>query len=387
MLMACSGSAGEDSAPTSVGEGAERLRFADAAAAPGGVWVVGGSVISDDIYEAVTEVSVVPDPDAVAEAAAGSNQLLVQYRSDGTVRETLPLPLDSEALFDADVATVDDRVVVAGVTCSGPSAYGCGTDARPFAAVVADGEAREPDLGTGWPANSHAWLETFSIVGVVDGEVVVVGDIVDTVHPPGDVRAFAIDPATAAVRPLSLPEGVQSAWSVCAGDDRLVAVTPLLTESGGDSPVGLEVWAGDAEAGSAMQRSGGLVPLPAEFAETTHRFPSVCTAELVAVGFVGDPRVLLLDTASGSLVTTIDIAGRDIQYLLADRDQIVLARDDAQSSETRLQRWTRHNGLSDMSDRVAFDRRLVLVDGRVVDVTALLEHVPGSDGPALTELS
>jgi hypothetical protein len=108
--------------------------------------------------------------------------------------------------------------------------------------------------------------------------------------------------------------------------------------------------------------------------------------EAVAVAVVtGRARVLLFDTASGSLVTNIDTGVRSVE-LLADRDQILLIRHDEEPPRLRLQRWTSQSGVSELSETPDSDRRVLLVDGRAVDVTDLLEHVPGSDGPALTSL-
>jgi hypothetical protein len=192
------------------------------------------------------------------------------------------------------------------------------------------------------------------------------------------VQALAIDPATAAVRPLSLPDGVRFAGSVCARDGRLVAVTPVLTETLGLA--GVEVWAGDGHPGSAMQRIGMLDLPPASVSGG----PATCTADVVAFAVLGEQaRVLVFDTASGSLVANLDTAGR--VELMADRDQILLASHD--EAGLRLQRWTSQNGLSDMSERLAPGRQVLLIDGAAVDATDLLEHVPRGDGPPLAALA
>jgi hypothetical protein len=91
----------------------------------------------------------------------------------------------------------------------------------------------------------------------------------------------------------------------------------------------------------------------------------------------------VFDTTSGSLVANIDTAGR--VELMADRDQILLASHD--EAGLRLQRWTSQNGLSDMSERLARGRQVLLIDGAAVDATDLLEHVPRGDGPPLAALA
>lgn len=378
-LSACSGDpadGGDAGTSSSVVREPERLRGAFASAAPGGLWVAGGAVLSDSAYQAMTEMSAVPDPDLVAEARAGSNDLLVRYRSDGTLLEAVRLPLGSRSLLHAEVVTADGGAVVAGTTCPGP--LGCDpSKIRPFAAVVADGEARELDLGIDWPS------PTVSIAGVANGEVVVAAANEETgvVATGGNVQALAIDPATAALRPLSLPDGVRFARSVCARDNRLVAVTPVLT--GHRDLAGVEVWTGGGQPGSPMQRIGGL-DLPPVYAGGG---ATGCTTGAVAVAVVTDrARVLVFDTASGSLVTDIDTGVRSVE-LLADRDQILLIRHDEEPPGLRLQRWSSQRGVSDLSERPDSDHRVLLVDGRAVDVTDLLEHVPGGDGPAVTGLS
>ena len=380
-LCACSGGSadGDDAATSStVVQEPERLRGAYASSAPGGLWVAGGAVVSDADYQDITEMSAVPDPDLVAEAQAGSNDRLVRYGSDGTLLETVQLPLGPRALLHAEVITANGGAVVAGSTCPGPPLLGCAPPKiRPFAAVVADGEARELDLGIDWPS------PTVSIAGVANGKVVVVGADEDpgVLATGGHVQALAIDPATAAVRPLSLPDGVRFARSVCARDDRLVAVTPVLTEQ--LDLAGVEVWAGSGQPGSPLQRIGELALPPAYGGGGA----TGCTAGAVAVVVITDrARVFLFDTASGSLVTSIDTGVRSVE-LLADRDQILVIRHDEEPPRLRLQRWTSQSGVSDLSETPDSDRRVLLVDGRAVDVTDLLEHVPGSDGPALTSLS
>jgi hypothetical protein len=383
-LSACSGGpieGGDAGTSSSVVQKPERLRGAFASAAPGGLWVVGGAVLSDTAYQAMTEMSAVPDPDLVAEAQAGSNDLLVRYQSDAALLEAVRLPLGSRSFLHAEVVTADAGVVVTGITCPGP--LGCGpSEIRPFAAVVADGEARELDLGIDWPS------PTVSIAGVANGEVVVVAADEETgvVVTGGHVQALAIDPATAAMRPLSLPDGVRFARSVCARDDRLVAVTPVLIEH--LDLAGIEVWAGGGQPGSPLQRVGRL-DLPPAYAGGD---ATGCTAGAVAVAVVTDrARVLVFDTASGLLVADIATGVGSVE-LLADRDQVLLVGQDLighdeEASGLRLQGWTSQSGVSDLSDTPDSDRRVLLVDGRAVDVTDLLEHVPGSDGPALTSLS
>lgn len=379
-LVACSGSPeDEGDAPSSTGvQEAGRLRGALASAAPDGLWVVGGAVVSDSAYQLITEMSAVPDPDLVAEAQAGSNDLLVRYGNDGAMLEAARLPLGSRSLLQAEVATTDGGTVVVGTTCPGAPLLGCGpSEVRPFAAVVADGEARELDLGIGWSSPS------VSLAGVSNGDVVVVAADEETgvLARGGRVQAFAVDPGTSAVRPLSLPDGVRFARSVCVRDDRLVAVTPVLTVR--LELAGVEVWAGDMHPGSPMRRIGGL-DLPATSAGGG---ATACTAEAVAVTVATDQvRVLVFDITSGSLATDIATGVRSVE-LLADRDQVLIVGHDDEPPVLRLQRWTAQRGVSDVRETTDADRRVLLVNGQIVDVTGLLEHVPGSDGPAPTSLS
>ena len=378
-LSACSGDpadGGDAGTSSSIVREPERLRGAFASAAPGGLWVAGGAVLSDTDYQAITEMSAVPDPDLVAEAQAGSNDRLVRYRSDGTLLETVLLPLGFRALLHAEVVTADGGAVVAGMTCPGP--LGCApSEIRPFVVAVADGAARELDLGIDWPS------PTVSIAGVANGKVVVVAANEDpgVLAAGGHVQALAIDPATAAMRTLSLPDGMRFARSVCARDDRLVAITPVLTEH--LDLAGVDVWAGSGQPGSPLRRIGELA-LPPAYAGGG---ATGCTAGAVALAVVTDrARVLLFDTASGSIVTTIDTGVRSVE-LLADRDQILLIRHEEEPPGLRLQRWSTQRGVSDLSERPDSDHRVLLVDGRAVDVTDLLEHVPGGDGPAVRGLS
>lgn len=66
--------------------------------------------------------------------------------------------------------------------------------------------------------------------------------------------------------------------------------------------------------------------------------------------------------------------------LLADPDQVLLVRYDPPC--LRLQRWTPRGGVSDLSMTPDSGHRVLLIDGQAcqgpaVDVTNLLEHVPG----------
>jgi hypothetical protein len=383
LAAACS-----DSDPKPVGD----LHNASAAADGSTVWVVGGTVVSDAVWEQMTTPSFELPAKSKEAVDAGASEHAVQYDLEGHVLQDLDLgdlSLGSiPSLGDMTARSASGGTVLAGTAClqkSDSPSDGC--TLTPVALAVHDGRIERVAFDT-----DYGGAEDIRVVGALGPEVLVAiaTQVGAALGNSNEVDLFAIDPARSDARRIALPSGVMFTRALCLRGGELMALTIDLDEAVAGVAGTLQVGVVD---------SLGAIDAPVSI-PLDEQFPGaaaiVCRDDLVTALEVSPPDLYSSDTAlllHDVDLTTGTVTGSSklplIYTSVPSLESIggdLLLIEGYSTSEARPVRWSAGTIGTPGPAATMYRGDLVVVGDQLLDVRGLLAMVPGGNAIAPTEI-
>jgi hypothetical protein len=377
-----------DSDPEPVGD----LHSASAATDGSTVWVVGGTVVSDAVWDQMTTPSFELPPKSKEAVVAGANDHAVQYDLEGHVLQDIGLGNVDLGLFPSLAAltagSVSSGTVLVGTACIQKSSEltgGC--TLTPVVLAVHDGQVERVTLDT-----DYGGAEDIRVVGALGSEVLVAiaTQAGAALGSPNEVDLFAIDPARSGARRISLPSGVMFARAICLQGSEIVALTIDLD----DTATGL---LGTMQVGAVDNSAALGAPVSIPLAE---HFPGaaaiVCRDDRVTVlelppadSFSSDTSLVLhdVDLVTGTVTASseLPLTYTAVPSLESINGDLLLIHGYS-TGEARPARWSGGTvGPAGTPSRM-YGGNHVVVDDQLLDVSGLLAQVPGGDAVAPIEI-
>lgn len=368
------------------------LHSASAATDGRTVWVVGGTVVSDAVWNQMTTPSFELPPKSKEAVVTGANDHAVQYDLEGHVLQDVGLGHVDLGMFPSlgglTAGSASGGTVLAGTACIQKSSEltdGC--TLTPVALAVHGGRVERVNFD-----EDYAGAEDVRVVGVLGSEVLVAiaTQAGAALGSPNEVDLFAIDPSQSGARRISLPPGVMFARALCLRGSEIVALTIDLDDPATGRLGTLQVGVID---------SSGALGAPVSIPLSQH-FPGaaaiVCRDDVVTVlelppadSFSSETSLLLhdVDLAMGTVTASSELpltytAVPSLESIAGD----LLLIDGYSSGEARPARWSGGAvGPAGKASRM-YGGNVVVVDDQLLDVRGLLAQVPGGDAPAPIEL-
>lgn len=366
----------DDPSPTTADNVPRELHGAGAASDGTSIWVAGGALMTRDLYQRVTRPSVPIADDDWNSVRARPNRVVAQYAPDGRLLQLVEVGDELEYLSEFRVASTPAGAVLAGIRCAAPLVERC--DVVPFAMTIIDGEVTEVDLHL----DDDAEFGDVHIAGIVGDDVIVaMGE-----HPGSAlianraVNARAIDVASASARTISLPRRQSFPAAVCATDDGVLATTSSAEDALGLD--GIDLWRLDVDRPAAptliatLERKDRKGSYPLDIGMRCADGQAVVRIAISSGG--GPHELVVVKTGDGAEIghglSSVLPFAPGFEFLAAQLVDIEVEHGDL----------GQRKGLTFFAEGVP---PVVAVGDRVVDVTELLVHPPGSDGPPSPEVA
>jgi hypothetical protein len=354
------------------------------------IWIVGGTVVSDEVWNEMTTPSVELSSGAERARDRGTNESLLQYDPDGTLLQVVDLS-------SLRLGSIEVYGNLMGPTAASSTTGTVVTGTPPVVIAIHGGKASLLP-----PSNFErdgSAVSEMRAVGSVGPEVfIALGDP----GSPGflsqhDLVLLAVDPATREVRNVDLPPGVRYASSVCVHNDRLLVAAASSIQEG--LPSEIQLWQLDGS--GAVSTLVVAVPAMAPFAGdialvctpggvwlveqnpiggyASHTSTTIRKVD-VGQGTVADPW-----TGSNGFKVLPAGASVDDDLVLSGPGDLPFGGGD----ERRPRRWA--DGAlgppAETSDAgFATESYLLTVGGHLFDVRSLLANPPGDDASAAVEV-
>lgn len=359
-----------DTEPAAPAVEARELFGVTVAAVGDEIWVVGG--VSGPSGSSPPVTSMLPE-------GWGPNRSLIAYGRDGAFLRKLEVPLPEGAGFQS-VEVVDGASGqhLVGAACEG--AWGClDYEMLHFAVTRDEIEPRPLEVeAAASPGPDAAGL--LGVVGHVDDVVWVLEATRNPIGDPGRLIRFDLRAGT--VSALELPPETYSHPPVCAlGRDLYVGPAAVHDEGmvvrfqRRPMDAAAAPWEVVTEWRTDVQPSGGVLRCAVE------------TGELVGMVWYGAPlpRVVVLDVASGTVVHEGE-GPDDVTIFPYPVGAGVWTWSDAATGEEELHRYRGLGRWEAIDADVTRGRRLIAMDGAILDVQAMTERIHPDGAPAPTVL-